>query len=147
MNEIQAVDVCNRAISLENGLRRAFIALGALLHKIKNERLYEQSWGSWEAYCDEFSDLTPSTISKLIKGHEKMVLEYGFPGESLEKLGWTKTYLIASKAKDKEQAQEWMEKGEILTRNDLERETKPDCAHTDTYKLEVCRGCGDRWRV
>jgi hypothetical protein len=144
---------CEDALALEGVGRTVFFSLGKMLHKIREERLYEPYWDSWMSYCYEFKDLSPASISKLITVHEMFVLKYGYSPETLsETAGWTKLYQIAPHIHDKEQAEEWLEKAKTQTRQDLAKEiteaktgvSMSECKHLKTFVIRVCEDCGDR---
>lgn len=156
LSEIGKQKYCERAVLLEEAGRAMYLTLGEMLHNIRNERLYEPFWGSWQEYCMEFKDLSGSSISKLITIYEVFVLRYGFKIEELAKSGgWTKLYQIALASPTKKDATRWLSKGKVASRSDLmkfltEAKTGIDmskCKHKDAYLIRVCPSCGDRHRV
>src|SRR6185436_15469067 len=86
---------CEKALMLEEAGRAMYLTLGEMLYNIRNDRLYEPYWGSWQEYCMEFKDLSGASISKLITVYEVFVLKFGFKVEELAKAGgWTKLYQL-----------------------------------------------------
>ena len=155
--EIVNNNFCNKALELEQNARLAYLKLGAMLYKIREERLYEAGWGSWVEYCMEFKDLSPSSISKLISIYKKFILELGFNHDfiPMRDVGWTKLYEMVPMVSDMQQAIGLMEKASVLSRQDLRKElieTRTgieikDCRHLEAYVIKVCPDCGERERI
>jgi len=151
LSEQQNKKYCDQTLELEEGVRTVYMLLAERLYNIKNDRLYEPAWSSWYEFTMEFKDLSPASISKLISVYELFVLQYGFKQKELAKAGgWTKLYNIMKRIHSKADAENWLEKAETLSRQDLEKELviaktgieMSECGHTDTYLVRVCRGCG-----
>lgn len=147
---------CQKTLELEEAAKLVYLQLGERLYNVRNERLYEAGWDSWDDFCMEFRDLSPASISKLISVYETFVLGYGFKPEKLARAGgWTKLYQISRHVKDREDAEEWLEKAEVSSRVDLGKslvEAKTgvpmlECPHERTYTVEICEDCGERVRV
>ncbi|HEC30460.1 MAG TPA: hypothetical protein ENI66_00400, partial [Candidatus Yonathbacteria bacterium] len=60
---------CNVAIAFKGDLEWKYIELGAMLYRIRKERLYEAGWSSWDEYTMEFK-LSKSSISRLLRVYE-----------------------------------------------------------------------------
>ncbi len=148
---------CNKALELEQGARLTYLKLGAMLYKIREERLYEAGWESWVEYCMEFKDLSPSSISKLVSIYKKFVLELGFHQDyiPMQDVGWTKLYEMVPMVSNREQALKLLEKASVLNRQDLRKElieTRTgieikECKHLESYLIKVCPDCGDREKI
>lgn len=153
--ELENLTYCNEALKLENQLRKGFLALAGVLHNIREKRLYEPQWASFEEYLMEFKDISSSTASKLIKIHEKFVEEYHFPQGKLEKVGWTGLYTIANVSDTKENAEYWIQIATEQTQNDLKKtvreeltgESMMNCKHKETFTIKVCKDCGQKERI
>lgn len=146
---------CEKALSLEGIGRGLYLTLGEMLHKIREERLYEPAWESWQEYCMEFKDLSPGSISKMITVYETFVLNFGYSVDSLAKVGgWTKLYQISPYIHSKADAEQWLAKAEIQSRQDLQKELveaktgvlMSECKHENTYLIRICEDCGERHR-
>jgi hypothetical protein len=147
------LDFCQHTIALKENIERTFIELGRRLFKIREERLYEPFYDSFNVYCDELK-LSQSTISKLVNIYKKFILEYGFTAKQLMKAGgWGVMAEALPVIKSKADARDFLEKAETLTLRDmrkevLEKKTGMDqrtCKHKDDfYVLQICRVCGDR---
>lgn len=147
---------CQRAVMLEEAGRAMYLTLGEMLFNIRNGRLYEPFWSSWQEYIMEFKDLSGASVSKLITVYEVFVLKYGFKIEELAKAGgWTKLYQLALVSPTRSKAEKWLAKAGVTTRNDLQKflvEAKTGidmstCKHKDAYLIRICPDCGDRHRV
>lgn len=156
LNEQDRHEFCKDTLELETGIRAAFMLMAGRLHEIKEKRLYEPFWSSWYEFTCEFKELSPATISKLIRTHEVFVLNYEIPPERLvEAGGWTKLYELTKKITTKVEAEEWLEKAKTLSRQDLKKELTisssgvemSECPHSDTYLVRICRECGERWEI
>lgn len=141
---------CNDALQLKTSLEQGFIRLGEYLYTIKNERLYEANWASWEEYSLELK-MSQNSINKLIQIYARFILSYGIPEEKVvEAGGWSVIAELLPVIETAEQAEEWLDKAKELTREDLRKEITEkksgipmqSCKHLDTYTITVCRGCG-----
>lgn len=147
---------CERAVVLEEAGRAMYLTLGEMLFNIRNNRLYEPFWSSWQEYTMEFKDLSGASISKLITIYEVFVVKFGFKIEELAKAGgWTKLYQLALVSPTKKEAKAWLAKAHTATREDLHKflvEAKTgidmrECKHPDAVLIQMCPACGDRHRV
>lgn len=143
-------EYCDKTVALEEGARTVYMMLAERLHNIKTDRLYEPYWGSWHEFTMEFKDLSPASISKMISVYDLFVLQYKFkPAELTKAGGWTKLYQMMKHIHSKKDAEKWLEKASVLSRQDLEKEIvisktgieMSECAHKDTYLVRVCRDC------
>lgn len=151
-----AYKYCEKAIELEREARFSYLHLGEMLYNIREERLYEPFWSSWNEYCMEFKDLSQPSIAKLTSIYATFVLKYGYKPEELAKVGgWTKLYSIIMYIKNKGDAKTWMHLASTLSRSDLGKyltEAKTgikmdECKHKNTFLIRVCEDCGNKERV
>lgn len=142
---------CDITLKLEEGARTAYLMLAERLYNIRQERLYEPAWSSWQEFTMEFKDMSSSSISKLITVYEKFILEFGYnPSELVKAGGWTKLYQMGKQVKTKAEAEKWLSLAETSSRQDLDKflveaKTGVDmhtCAHEHTYTVEICEDCG-----
>ena len=155
-SEIKKHDYCQKTIELENHARMLYLNMGERLYNIRNERLYEPAWSSWQEYCMEFKDLSAGSISKMITVYEIFILKYGFSPEKLSEVGgWTKLYTLIPLISSKTEAKEWLGKSVLLTRKDLTLEVKEartgisisKCEHENAILLKICPDCGNKERI
>jgi len=146
---------CDTTLELEEGARTVYLMLAERLHDIRENRLYEPFWSSWQEYTMEFKDLSPASISKMISVYDVFIKQYGFtPAELAKAGGWTKLYQMMKKINSKQDALDWIEKAETHSRQDLERlliESKTgismhECKHPNTVTIIVCQDCGEKIR-
>lgn len=150
-NELTNLKYCEEALRIKNEIEVRFLELGEMLYEIRVNKLYEPQWSSFYEYCLEFKGLSPSTISKLINVYKKFVLEFNFPQGKLQSVGgWTLLSDISKKCNTKEEAEHWISKASVLTRNDLKKtvimDGKEECKHKNTFTITICKDCGERWR-
>lgn len=159
LTEKKKHDICIAAIEAKKDIEWKFIELGKMLYTIKNDRLYEAGWSSWEEYCMELK-LAQPTISKLFRIYEVFVLHYQIePLKLAEAGGWSSVAellpLIDQETTTKARVRELLGLATDQPRHDLrktiadERRGKP-CTHKKTrfLILEICDdGCNERWNV
>lgn len=123
--------------------------------KIRDERLFEPQWDTFGIYVSELKMSEP-VASKLINIYKRFVLEYNILPEKLLKAGgWSVVAEVLPVVKTKEEAVEWIDKMEVLTKEDIRKEilekktgiTQQNCKHEDYYTIKVCRVCGDKERI
>ena len=151
-------DYCVEALKVKKGIEFGFIELGEMLYRIKGEKLFEAGWSSWEEYQMELR-LPQSTISKLFRIYEVFVLHFKFSNKALTDAGGWATLaellpVISPETTPRERVKELLGIASEQTRDDLRKTVKvekrgAECRHTETHflKLEVCDGCGERWKV
>lgn len=156
MTEIKAYEYCEETIKFKNNIEASYLALCARLHKIKTERLFEASFETWEMFLEELR-VDRATAEKMVKIYDLLVLNYKISPAKIEEAGgWSVVAEILPIATSKEEAEEALEyaKGArkkdvriyvTQKRNGLVVQTM--CMHKDTYVVEICRECGDRWEV
>ena len=146
---------CDTTLQMEQGVRQLFLLMGERLMRIRDERLYEAGWDTWNDFCLEFKDMSPASISKLISVYEVFVVTYGFTPDQLAKAGgWTKLYQILKFVHSKEEAEKWLALAETTSRQDLgkylvEADTgvaMHECKHERTFLVRVCEDCGSKHR-
>lgn len=146
-------DYCDITLTMEEAARGVYLMLAERLYNIRQERLYEPFWSSWQEFTMEFKDISTASISKLIKVYEKFVLEFGFKPLELAKAGgWTKLYQMSGQIHTRADADKWLSLAETSSRQDLDKflteaKTGVDmstCKHTTTYLIRVCEDCGEK---
>lgn len=144
---------CQDALALRTTIEDDFLLFGEYLYNIKEHRLYEPQWSSFLEYSFELK-MSQNTINKLIQIHKVFVLEYGFTRDRIKTAGVSLLSDVLPAINSKKEAQEWLEKAELLTRQDLRRElvehrtgiSMAKCRHKDYYLLKICCDCHVRMR-
>lgn len=144
---------CKETVLLKNKLEESFLELGERLYKIRNERLYEQEgYESFALFVWELK-MSESSASKIISVYEKLILELGVEKEKVIAVGgYSIAYPIAQFVKTKDEAENWLDKGAVLTKKDIEeeiREVKKGIHTCDMYELHIkqCKICGKKEKV
>lgn len=150
--EKENLDFCRETIALKSNLERTYLELGRRLFKIREQRLFEPYYDSFNEYCMELK-LSHSTVNKLVNIYKKFILEFGFsPMRLMRAGGWTVVAETLPVVRTKADADEFLEKAERLSLADMRRELKEKklgidqrkCEHKDIYDLRICRTCGSR---
>lgn len=152
MTKLPALNYCEETIELVHNIEEAFLSLGERLYKIRNEKMWE---GRWDSYDDFLMDIKISRAreSKLVSIYEKYVLEYKIEPEKLAKVNWSNLYTMLPAVKDKKSAEEWVEKGSVMFRKDIEDEVREvkrggPCEHEfERIVLDKCTKCFKSFRV
>jgi hypothetical protein len=147
--QLKALDYCNETIILKEQLEEGFVMLGARFLQIRDQEMFKPQWTSFPEYLMEMK-MSESTASKLISIHQKLVMECGLEPKQIAKAGgYTEVYEILPFVKDKKSAEEWLQKAETLTRDDLRKEITEEktgismakCEHKHTRTIEICLDC------
>jgi hypothetical protein len=150
--EIQKLDYCTSALKLKNDLEGGFLKLGEYLYNIKENNLWEASWGSWLEFTWELK-MSMNVINKLMQIHRELVLGYAVNPEYIQNAGgWSVVSECLPVIKSKPDALKWLNHAQGLTRQDLRREIKEQqtgipqasCHHHNIYTIEICQDCGQR---
>lgn len=153
ISEKKRLEFCNDTLAMEAKARLLYLQMGERFYRIKEKRLYEGQWDSWQEYCMEFRDLSQGSISKMMSVYETFVLRYKFSTKKLAKAGgWTKLYATIAFIKSKKDAVEWLENSATMTRLHLEQTltmaktgiSMDDCKHPDKVTIEYCPHCKAR---
>jgi hypothetical protein len=158
LTEKEKHQYCKDALDFKTDIEWRFIGLGERLFRIKQERLFEAGWTSWEEFEMELK-MSPATVSKLLRIYEIFVLKHNFtPKQIASAGGWSVVAeLLPAIAPDapRSRLKELLGIAEEQSRPDLRRtllEAKTGidmrkCTHKDYYVIKICRGCGDRWTI
>jgi len=143
---------CSQAISLKQSLESSFMTLAGYLYRINSEELYKPQWSSWDEFYNELK-ISKNTANKLVQIHSTMIVEYQFtPEEIVSAGGWSVIQDILPLCTSRKNAEKWLRKAEVLTRDDLRDEMKEEktgvaqqhCKHLNTYTITICRDCGEK---
>jgi hypothetical protein len=146
---------CQETITLFTQTQIVYMALAQRLYDIKVNKLYLPFWESFSAYCIEMSEMSVSTRSRLLRLHERLVVEAGIPSEEVGRAGWSKVAAALPLIVDQESAEHWVGMAGQLNKTDFCREVKEaqtgrpmaSCDHKDSYTIRICRTCGFKMRV
>lgn len=150
--------ICLSAIEAKKDIEWKFLELGKMLYEIKQERMYEAGWESWDEYCMELK-LSASTISKLFRIYEVFVLHYKIePMQLAAAGGWSSVAellpLVDTETTSEKRVQELLGIATSQTRKHFratisEEKRGSPCKHLKKHRLvlEICEGCPERWRI
>lgn len=143
---------CEQTLALKDKIEGHFLELAQRLKVIRDNVLYRPQWDTFDLFCDEMR-LDESKASRLIGIYETFVDRYKFAPAQLTTIGWTTLAETLPLIKTEDEARHWLEQATHLRRQDLRktiREYKAGeekvCKHEETYILEICRACNERWR-
>ena len=156
MNEIKAYEYCEETIKFKSAIENSYLGLCARLHKIKEERLYEASYTSWTLFLEELK-IDRATAERMVKIYDIFILKYGISPAKIEGAGgWSVVAELIPISNSQKEAEEALEYATGALRKDVRiyvhakrfgKEKEGMCTHKDTYVVEICRDCGDRWEV
>ena len=134
----QVFDLHSKVVKLKDDINSSFLELGRLLWVIKDGRLFELlDYETFESYLAQPElSFDRSSVYRLIRIHEELVLKRGVALCDLKKIAWSKLDRIIPYLKD-DNLEEMLEKAEHLSRSDLQQELKPH-----NPKLTTCPKCG-----
>lgn len=153
--EIRNFAYCEDTKKLKEHLESSFLELGERLLIIRDGRLYEPQHTSFTEYVWELK-MSEGTASKLINIFKRFVLEYGIDRQRLiDAGGWSNLAVVLPVIKSKRDAEYWLERYEVNSRPDVEKEVKElrtglsqaECKHLDYYELRICNDCGMREKI
>lgn len=156
MSNLSHYHYCQDTIGLIKQIQGGFIDLASRLHKIKTEQLWEGGFSSWDEFCEE-TKLSYSTIQKLIQIYDVFILRYGFGIARIASVGgWSILAEGLPIIKSKSDAEAFLDDAEVLSLRDIRKNVTARkkglsvthiCKHLNTYKIEICRDCGERHEV
>lgn len=147
------IEFCEHTIAFKRFIEVQWLELAGQLKEIRDQALYRGRWESFEDFLnDPEMAMDKSTASKMITIHERFILEYKIQPQKIANVGgWSKVAELLPVVKNKESAEEWLDKATVLSQADLRKEVKGenrgdgiDCKHKNNYQitLSVCRDCG-----
>lgn len=148
MNQLQT-NILEKAIKLRYDIETGFLLLGAYLHEIELNRLWEGTCSSFSEFVENDMKMSKGTVSKLIAVH----LQYaGVSPEKLKAAGYTNLYAAIPLLKDGS-PDEVAEKAASLSRRSIEsivsesKHGEHDCEPDLNVCLRPCQKCGKVMRV
>lgn len=131
-------------IDLVRSIETRFLELGARLFSIKERKLWEATYDSYEEFLER-AKVSPGNASMLAAVHKAYVVDGGISHTKLSQVGYSNLY-AAIPLIEKDGTDKAVEKAKLLTRAELKeevRETKHgECAHTET--IHICSTCHKR---
>jgi hypothetical protein len=109
-------------ITLVQRIETSFLELGARLYKIREERLWEGSYDTFNDFLAELK-LTPGNASILASVHKNYVLDGGIEPEQLAGISYSNLY-EAIPLIEKEGVLSAATKAETLTRSEIKEELR-----------------------
>ncbi len=149
---LQRLGYCEKALELKQEIEGHFLLLGEYLHQIKENRLYEPQWTSFEEFVFEMK-MSTNTANKLIQVHKTFILSYGFTSNEIKNAGGFSLLVdVLPMVTSRKSAEKWLLSASTLTRSDLRKEITEaktgiqmkDCEHAETYTVTICKHCGER---
>lgn len=144
---------CQETLDLRQNIEVTFLELGRRLYKIRESRMFEPAYSSFNEFCLELK-MSQSAISKLLNIYKKFILEYGFTKSQLMRAGgWAVVAETLPVIKNRKDAKEFIEKASTMPLQHVRREVRErksgvdqrTCNHKDdAYVLRICRRCGDK---
>jgi len=126
-----------RVVQLTRDIQANFILLGLELLKIQDEQLYLAYGKSMNSFLASPEISIPaSTAYRCMEIASKFILEYKIPQDELVQVGIKKLTLINPIAKEKKQAQHWIEKAKVLSSSDLQKEIK-QTKKQPVYEIDI----------
>lgn len=138
---------------LFDSLSEGFLTIGKNLYEIYTKEIWKGEYDSYEEYLD-YVGLSMANASKIRQVFEHYILKLGYTDtEKLAKIPYTSLYSSIAIATSKTWVNEKVELAEkkLLRGKDLEDEKRsvkhPRCSCKNTYKLEICKDCGNKWQI
>ncbi len=126
--------------------RESMVGIAERLWNIRSEEKWRGRWSSWEEFLEEMG-MKKGTASKLCTLYKRIVIELGFPKETLREAPWTNLYIALPMMKDKAQAEKAILRASTLTGPELYEERweygngGQSCPHAHSNLLRHCLDC------
>lgn len=151
----QNIKFCEDTIEMVTKANLAYIITAKRLADIAEQRLYLPKWESFDEFAMECMKESKGKINTLINIYRKFVLEGEIKEETVSEVGWTILGKALPLVKDKDDATHWFEAARDQRPSDFNRMVKEaktgksmtTCEHKDTYQLQVCNHCKDKWQI
>jgi len=149
------IQYCEDTIKMVVQANLAYIITAKRLSQIAEERLYMPKWDSFDEFAMDCMKESKGKINTLMNIYRKFVIQGEMKEEKVSKVGWTVLGKALPLIHSKEDARHWLQSAEDQMPSDYNRMIKEAktgkdmtaCEHKDTYKLEVCNDCKDKWEV
>jgi hypothetical protein len=137
-------------IALVRDMETAFFELGERLYKIREEKLYEDSYETFQEFLDD-AHINKSMASKLAKIHEVYILNGGKEPQTLVGVGYSNLYEAIPIAQT-EGIDNAVVKADKLTRAEIIEEVKESKYGEHVHvpgpeRFAICQICGKFFRV
>jgi len=137
-----------KTVELKSNIERSFLLLGERLKRIRDEKIYLPAYEAFWCFTEEQLKMSESTASRLISVYQKFILDWKVSPEKVIDIGgWNEAYLICKQAKNKDEAEELLEKYALMPPSEIRKEVaslKVGEHKHDWYELHIrqCRVCG-----
>lgn len=122
--EQQNHDYCQETLRIKQSLELHFLELGKRLFEIREGKLFEPYWDSFTEYLMEMR-LDATKASRLVNIYKTFVLKYEIEPQKLADAGgWSVLAEVLPMVKDKESADEWVEKATLHPQHELRDEIR-----------------------
>lgn len=137
-------DFLRDTIDLIRQIETRFLELGARLFQIRENRLWENTYDSYQEFLDS-AKISKGNASMLAAIHKAYVIDGGVTHEKLAQVGYSNLYaaipLIESDGIEKA-----VEKARLLTRDEIKQEVREElhgeCEHPEV--IQICTTCHKR---
>ena len=152
---LDRLSYCEKALELKKDIEGNFLVLAEYLYYIQDRNLFESQWTDFDEFLEEMK-MTKSTAFKLTHIYKTFILGYGFTSKEINSAGGISSLSdIIPMVNSKKTAEKWLHLTTTLTRSDLRKEIKEaktgvtmaNCKHGNTYKVQICKDCGERWQI
>lgn len=154
-NPEENIKFCEDTIQMVVKANLAYIITAKRLSEIAEKRLYLPKWESFDEFAMECLKESKGKVNTLLNIYRKFVVQGELPEADVSEVGWTILGKALPLVHSKEDAQHWLEQAKEQTPSNFNRMVKEaktgksmtECEHKDTYLLQVCNDCKDKWEV
>lgn len=138
--------VLKEAADAFKSARRSVYEGAALLHRIKEESLYEGQFSSFNEYCETECQLSRGYVSKLLTAYEYYVIDQKVSPRNFYDIDYEKLYFstklpTGTPEQRLVKAREWSRDD---FRAELSSKEGVDCAHPEDKHIVLCGVCSKR---
>lgn len=154
-SEQEAFNYCQETIEMKTKLELGYMTVAQRLWNIKNNNLAEAQYGGWDSFLSEIG-IDKGVAKQMMYVYKKFVIENRIDAQDVvDAGGYSVMYRVLPLVKDRQTALDAIETVKNLKTRELvikhladkKNEGKANCSHKNTYTLEICDDCGDRWKV
>ena len=119
---MKPIDFLRDTVDLVKQIETRFLELGSRLYRIKEERLWESTYDSYQEFL-EAAHINPGHASILVSIHRKFIVEGQKTKEELAGIGYSNLY-EAIPLIDRDGVEVAVVKAETLTRSEIKEEVR-----------------------
>lgn len=149
----KANNYLEKTVELKSSIERSFLLLGERLKKIRDERLYLPSYEAFWCFTEEQLKMSESVASRLISVYQKFILDWKVSPEKVVEIGgWNEAYLISKHAKNKDEAEEMLEKYALMPPSEVRKDVASLKVGEHRHewievRIRQCKACGLREKI